>query len=128
MNNSQDTVREFLKGLSTNDFLKIGMNEIAYVRPLSVGGIFSGGRKQAFAVYAAGGTQLSVLDGYGDGDVKAQRPSARYASLKKRYAASDCAVFCPRMERIVFSFCAARSMAQICGLRSVLEMRAMVRK
>lgn len=62
MNNSQDTVREFLKGLSTNDFLKIGMNEIAYVRPLSVGGIFSGGRKQAFAVYAADGTQLSVLD------------------------------------------------------------------
>lgn len=63
MNNSQENnVRDFLKGLSSNDFLRIGMNEIAYVRPLSVAGLFQGDEKQAFAVYAADGTQLSVLD------------------------------------------------------------------
>ncbi len=62
MNNSQENnVRDFLKGLSTNDFLRIGMNEIAYVRPFAVTGGNSD-EKQAFAVYAADGTQLSVLD------------------------------------------------------------------
>lgn len=62
MNNpSENNVRAFLKGLSPHDFLRIGMNEIAYVRPLAVGA--GGGlEKQAFAVYAADGTQLSVLD------------------------------------------------------------------
>lgn len=59
MNSPQEnSVREFLRGLSTSDFLRIGMNEIAYVRPLSI----SNEAKQAFAVYAADGTQLSVLD------------------------------------------------------------------
>lgn len=62
MNHSQENIRDFLKGLSTNDFLRIGMNEIAYVRPLSLGMVQKGDAKQAFAVYAADGTQLSVLD------------------------------------------------------------------
>jgi hypothetical protein len=63
MNNSQvNNVRDFLKGLSSHDFLRIGMNEIAYVRPLAVAGAFTGDEKKAFAVYAADGTQLSVLD------------------------------------------------------------------
>lgn len=62
MNNTpENNVRAFLKGLSSNDFLRIGMNEIAYVRPLSVGAT-GGDVKNAFAVYAADGTQLSVLD------------------------------------------------------------------
>lgn len=54
----QDSVRELLKGLSTRDFLRIGINEIAYVRPLPL----STAGRDAFAVYAADGTQLSVLD------------------------------------------------------------------
>lgn len=63
MNNSQENnVRDFLRGLSSHDFLRIGMNEIAYVRPFSVNGAVEGDEKQAFAVYAADGTQLSVLD------------------------------------------------------------------
>lgn len=62
MNNSQENIRDFLKGLSTHDFLRIGMNEIAYVRPLSLADVRDGDEKQAFAVYAADGTQLSVLD------------------------------------------------------------------
>lgn len=60
MNDSQQAsnVRDFLKGLSARDFLKIGMDEVAYVRPLTL----SGEQKSAFAIYAADGTQLSVLD------------------------------------------------------------------
>lgn len=60
MNNNQENIRDFLKGLSTNDFLRIGMNEIAYVRPFALADDVDA--KQAFAVYAADGTQLSVLD------------------------------------------------------------------
>lgn len=64
MNNSQENnnVRAFLKGLSSHDFLRIGMNEIAYVRPMSIAGAVEGNSKEAFGVYAADGTQLSVLD------------------------------------------------------------------
>ncbi len=60
MNNNpgENPVREFLKGLSSRDFLRIGVDEIAYVRPLAVGDE----SKEAFAIYAADGTQLSVLD------------------------------------------------------------------
>ena len=60
MNNypGENTVREFLKGLSSKDFLRIGMDEIAYVRPVNV----TGDHKDAYAIYAADGTQLSVLD------------------------------------------------------------------
>ncbi len=59
MNDSQENiVRNMLAGLSPKDFLKIGMDEIAYVRPLSLRGV----EKKVFGVYAADGTQLSVLD------------------------------------------------------------------
>jgi len=59
MNNSHEaSVRSFLKGLSTRDFLKIGVDEVAYVRTISL----QGAGKEAFAIYAADGTQLSVLD------------------------------------------------------------------
>ena len=47
-----------LAGLTSKDFLKIGMDEIAYVRPL----VIRGAAKPAYGVYAADGTQLSVLD------------------------------------------------------------------
>jgi len=57
-NSHEASVRNFLKGLSARDFLRIGMDEIAYVRSISL----TGASKEAFAVYAADGTQLSVLD------------------------------------------------------------------
>jgi len=61
MNNSQENnVRAFLRGLSTHDFLRIGVNEIAYVRALDIPA--QGDTKQAYGVYAADGTQLSVLE------------------------------------------------------------------
>ena len=55
--NNDIIVRDMLRSLSQKDFLKVGMNEIAYVRPFPVQG-----QKSAVAVYAADGTQLSVLD------------------------------------------------------------------
>lgn len=59
MNDSHENmVRTMLAELSPRDFLKIGMDEIAYVRPLSL----TGGAKPVYGVYAADGTQLSVLD------------------------------------------------------------------
>ena len=57
MNRTCQTFRRFCR----RDFLRIGMNEIAYVRPLSLD-VRNGEEKQAFAVYAADGIQLSVLD------------------------------------------------------------------
>jgi hypothetical protein len=54
----ESTVREFLKGLSPRDFLKIGVDEIAYVRSIAI----PGAARTAYAIYAADGTQLSVLD------------------------------------------------------------------
>ncbi len=60
MNNNlpERPIRDLLKGLSLRDFARIGMDEIAYIRPVTV----AGRTVDAFAVYAADGTQLSVLD------------------------------------------------------------------
>ena len=57
MNDTPQDVREFLKGLSTHDFLHIGMNEIAYMRPVE-----KRGDDNMFAVYAADGTKLGIMD------------------------------------------------------------------
>ncbi len=54
----QGQIRELLKALSPKDFARIGMDEIAYVRPVSI----VGRGTDAYAVYAADGTQISVLD------------------------------------------------------------------
>lgn len=56
-NHPEANVRNFLKGLSTQDFLRVGMNEIAYMRPLPLRG-----SDESFGVYAADGTQLGVLE------------------------------------------------------------------
>lgn len=47
---------KLLKNLSSQDFLTFGMHDIAYVRRVEVEG------QEAFAVHAADGTPLSVLD------------------------------------------------------------------
>jgi len=57
MNNTSETnIRGFLKGLSSQDFLRIGMNEIAYMRPLT------SGDERSIGVYAADGTRLGVME------------------------------------------------------------------
>jgi hypothetical protein len=54
----ENIVRSMLAGLSPRDFLKIGIDEIAYVRPISL----KGEAQPVYGVYAADGTQLSVLN------------------------------------------------------------------
>ncbi len=71
MNNTPESnVRTLLKGLSDQDFLRIGVNEVAYMRPLST----FDDEDQSFAVYAADGTKLGVLESR-DRALKAMRDS-----------------------------------------------------
>ena len=53
-----DDVQKVLKNLSTQDFLAIGMHEVAYIRKVEADG------QDAYTVHAADGTPLSVLDSY----------------------------------------------------------------
>jgi hypothetical protein len=61
-NSDQDSsaVQSLLKGLSSHDFLTFGMQEIAYIKPITLKGI------AAFAVHAADGTPLSIMDTLND--------------------------------------------------------------
>lgn len=52
---TESDARTFLKGLSRQDFLRIGMNEIAYMRPVL-------GDDQSIGIYAADGTRLGVME------------------------------------------------------------------
>jgi hypothetical protein len=53
-----NTVIESLRHLSVKDFTAFGMNDIAYIKPLRLEG------KNGFAVHAADGTQLTVLNDF----------------------------------------------------------------
>ncbi|WP_207460202.1 DUF1150 family protein [Azospirillum sp. SYSU D00513] len=46
-----------LREISAQDFASFGLDHVAYVRPVTVHGI------DAFGVYAADGTQLTVVPG-----------------------------------------------------------------
>lgn len=48
--------RDFLKNLSTQDFLNFGIHEVAYIRQTLVED------RVAYAIHAADGTPLSVMD------------------------------------------------------------------
>lgn len=48
--------RDLLKNLSTQDFLNLGMRDVAYIRPVSIE------NKTAYAIHAADGTPLKVMD------------------------------------------------------------------
>ncbi len=57
MNNIDDnTPTTVLKGLSNQDFLTFGIHDIAYVRKIHMQG------QEGFAIHAADGTPLSVMD------------------------------------------------------------------
>ena len=51
-------VSELLKALSPHDFLRVGVNEIAYIRALDD----SEPGPSGFGIYAADGTQLSITE------------------------------------------------------------------
>lgn len=48
---------DLLKRLSPQEFLGVGMDQIAYIRPMSGAG---------FSIHAADGTQLSIVSSYND--------------------------------------------------------------
>lgn len=58
MNDNKHDIRSMLKNLSSKDFLHIGMNQIAYIRPVTVDG------EEGFAVHSADGRQISVTESY----------------------------------------------------------------
>ena len=45
-----------LRTLSAQDFLALGVQQMAYIRPVTVNGM------QAFSIHAADGTQLAIHD------------------------------------------------------------------
>ncbi len=54
-----DDHRILLKKLSEDDFLNVGVNQIAYVKPLD-----HMSDKTSYSVHAADGTQISVMHSY----------------------------------------------------------------
>lgn len=52
----EDKYGQYLKSLSTQDFLSFGMQDLAYVRPIQIE------NRVAYAIHAADGTPLSVMD------------------------------------------------------------------
>lgn len=56
MNIKQTDQNTLLKKLSPRDFLNFGMHNVAYIRQVSVD------NKRAYAVHAADGTPLTVMD------------------------------------------------------------------
>ena len=53
-----ENIKIDLRQLSDQDFLALGKNALAYVRPVTIDG------KDLFAIHAADGTPLIVLDDY----------------------------------------------------------------
>lgn len=59
MNMKQDgNVRNFLLSLSNQDFLNVGMHQIAYIRPVTLD------EQRAFSIHAADGTPISVTQSF----------------------------------------------------------------
>lgn len=48
-----------LRSLSSQDFLSLGLSQVAYIRPLEQDG------HSYYAIYAADGTQMAILANYG---------------------------------------------------------------
>lgn len=51
-------VREILKGLSRQDFLKIGLDQIAYIKPVEV----DPAQRPAYSICAADGSEIVRMD------------------------------------------------------------------
>ena len=63
LNDSNAFARHALKGLSHDDFLNFGMQDIAYTRAVEIEG------QAAFAIHAADGTLLSVVESAQDANM-----------------------------------------------------------
>lgn len=58
---------EILRHLSPKEFLGVGMNQVAYIRPIP-----SGDDDAVFSIHAADGTQLSIVHSYKDALIEAK--------------------------------------------------------
>lgn len=56
MNSHEPDARLALRNLSHQDFLNFGVHQIAYIKPVH------GEQGQAYAIHAADGTALSIMD------------------------------------------------------------------
>lgn len=65
-NNNLENVKSWKK-LSDQDFLSFGIQQIAYVKMVEVED------KKAFAIHAADGTPLTIMDSYNDALVVARQ-------------------------------------------------------
>jgi hypothetical protein len=52
---SEEKTLELLKELTIQDFLDVGLNQVAYIKC---------SKDKSFSVYAADGSQISVMDSY----------------------------------------------------------------
>ena len=69
MDINQDDTSDLLKELSIQDFLDVGLNQVAYIRCLEKSNLdnndgSSNDNCKSFAIYAADGSQISVMDSY----------------------------------------------------------------
>ena len=55
-NSRQNSAKEILRNLSVQDFLNFGLQQVAYIKPVKVE------NREAYAIHAADGSVLSVLD------------------------------------------------------------------
>ena len=79
------TIASFLRHLSPADFAALGMQDMAYVKETDVNGA------RAYAVHAADGTQLTVMESRDDGlrRLRAERSGSRQRALTKPPAPND---------------------------------------
>lgn len=59
MENHAVTLQDALRKISVRDFLNMGIDQIAYIKPLGAADPETG-----FAIHAADGRQISVIDSY----------------------------------------------------------------
>jgi len=74
--NENISARDILRGLSSSDFLSFGIQDVAYIRPIEVEG------QDAFAIYAADGTPLSVVDNEQDAVLLAKQNDLETISIQ----------------------------------------------
>ena len=58
MNEKPEDVRTILKSLSSQDFLKIGLHQIAYIKPVGE----EGSDHEAYSIRAADGSEIVRMD------------------------------------------------------------------
>lgn len=74
--NKTISARDILRGLSPSDFLNFGIQDVAYIRPIVIEG------QGAFAIYAADGTPLSVVDNEHDAVMLAKQNDLETISIQ----------------------------------------------